>query len=194
MPSNNLPFPRGETYWGGDSTRVTSANITGLIGRVFEVNDASVPINNTTNGHGTNHPVFLRVCKNSSGGNLTRAKGVRFSTLGGGFGGIVAGAVATAGIYGEPIDDYYGTAENIIDKDLFYSVAGGPVDVKQATHAATVTALTVGDVVSWDAIGHIVNTGGAGSINIATAHEHVQATATGQFRRIFMGAQFSNRQ
>lgn len=194
MPNNNLPFPRGETYWSGDSDRVTSTNITGLIGRVFEVNDASVPINNTTNGHGTNQSVFLRVCKNSSGGNLTRAKGVKFSTLSGAFGGVVTAHVDTVNIYGEPLDDYYGSSENIIDKDLFYTVCGGPVDTKMATHAVTVTALTVGTVLSWDAKGHLVDTAGAGSINVAVAHEHVQATATGQFRRVFMGAQFSNRQ
>jgi len=192
--SNNLPFPRGQTYWGGDSTRVTSTNLTGLIGRVFEVNDAAVGVNDTTRGHGTNLKVKLRVCKNSSGGNLTRARGCKFATIGGAFGGIVTGAVDTANIYGEPIDDYYGAAANIIDKDLFYTVCEGPVDVKQATHAATVTAVLVGEVMSWDNQGHLVNTGGAGSINICVAHENIAGTATGTFKRVYMGAQFSNRQ
>lgn len=193
MPNNNLPFPRGSTYWGGDTSRVTSANITRLIGRVFEVNDREVGINDTTHGNGTSQTVKLRVCKNSSGGNLTRAKGVAFSTLSAAFGGVVTSALGTVSIYGEVIDDYHSTTESIISNDLFYTVVEGPVKTKMATHAVTITVLTVGTTMSFDAKGHLVDSV-AGAINIATAHEHVQGTATGQFRRVFIGGNFNNKQ
>lgn len=189
---SNLPFPRGSTYFGADSTRVTSTNVTGLIGREFLANDAQVGVNDTTHGNGTAFPIRLRVCQNNSGGNITRAKGVAFKTGSGGFGGVVSGALGTVSIYGEVIDDYYGTAENIISNDLFYTVTAGPVKTKMATHAVTITALTVGTVVSFDAQGHLVDSV-AGAINIGSAHEHVRGTATGQFRRIMVG-RFDNKQ
>lgn len=141
---NSLPFARGETCYGGDSTLITAADYDRLMGKVYRVMD-------TECDSGTGRAVYLRIVKNSSGGTLVGnafgGRGLRPAT--GETGRAVAGYVNAAGGFGHVMDSAYGT-NTVASNDLFYVIDRGPANVQVGA-----TNLTDSGVVVFDSAGYV---------------------------------------
>lgn len=182
---NSLPFPYGETYWGGDATLISSAVDSHLEGSEFEVADKR---------YGTNAKLRLRVVRNKSGGRLQSARGVRFTTASDGLGRKIAGYVATQGGLGFPVDDQLATS--VANNDLFYIITQGPVSCRAATATTAATALAVAQIVSFTT-GGLITKSAAGRRDLGTLSEPTAVTAgvTGNRRvRVQVGVPFASLQ
>ena len=157
----SLPFPRGETYFYGNTSAAIASGSTGpanrLVGREFLTNDSFRAVGK---GHGTGQKIRLKVLRNNSGGDLKRHRGgVRPSTAAGTANGdnLAAGYVNIVGGKGYVIDDAYDTGYNIADDDLFYVVIEGPCDVKHtSSHETSATDLDQGKAVWFNTYAQLV--------------------------------------
>ena len=181
---NDLPFPRGSTYFEGDSTLATSTEGVNLEGKVYEYDDhtASQGV-----GHGTGHRLRLRVIRNASGGNLTAGRGVFLRTASTAvFGSRALGHTFPAGGYGICVDDAYSTGYNIISNDLFYGVIAGPVRMRKSLRTAT---LTVREAVAFDTGGRLINCT-SNYFQLGVASETKTSQTTGSYTLVYVGSDY----
>src|SRR6187549_2691094 len=118
----SLPFERGNTYFEGDTNRITTTGTDHLLGLTFKVRD-------NYDGYGNSLEVekTLVVLRNGSSGSLTQGYGVRFATsTAKTTHRICKGRVIGQGAYGLAIDDAYSSSFVIRANDLFYAVLEGP--------------------------------------------------------------------
>lgn len=118
----NPPFPRGSTYFGGDSTLIDANVGSHLEGTewVFEDND---PASMTQR---TNRKVTCRIVRNKA---ATALLPKRLAALKDGQGGQIDGYARTTAARGYPIDEYL-PAAGVAVNDLCYIVVKGPAVVK----------------------------------------------------------------
>lgn len=120
---DGLPFPRGKTYGDGVLT-MTATLASALEGKLYRVAD-------TVNG--TGFDVVLRCVRNKKGSTITVARTfAQFAVAAAGEWGrkiAVTGSGCTADLPSSGIDDAYEVGFEILDKDLFYVVDEGPVQV-----------------------------------------------------------------
>lgn len=201
--SANLPFERGTTYWGGDSTRVTShASINSLLGRTYKVegnsqralsgkNPSEVTLMVVQNLLGRSYLV-----QNSTATTATDArgmKGLKFATgTGAKFNGQITSCVNAVGEYGVLPDDAY-SGTTIINKDLFYVVVEGPCRARIATGET----MTAGKAVHFNASGKIQNFAAASTTGtlqysrLGFAAQTVGAAATSKTSAlVYVGARY----
>jgi hypothetical protein len=144
--NENPPFPRGATYFGGDSTIVETVVSANLEGQEYEFEDED--FTNGTIGScplRSNRRVRCRVVRNSSGGTLAPKLLVALNASASsamGVAGQVSG-LAGAQAKGYPVDEWLTSA--VISNDLFYVVVDGYAKVTTAGSGSTTIA--VGGVV-----------------------------------------------
>jgi hypothetical protein len=144
---NNLPFPRGSTYWGGDSSLISASQMAYLEGRQYFTED-------TSSGGNSGARVKVRVVRNSHATLRIKAgRGCLFGATTEWVGRKVRGYTAAVTDFGMAADDALVTS--VAPGDLFYVVEEGPVKCAAATLTTGATALTVGANVSWGASGLI---------------------------------------
>lgn len=134
MFMENLPFPRGSTFYGNGTPNLTDVGAIALEGKEYLVQDSNV-------GDGT---VVLRVVRNVSGTALAAKRLVRFQS--GYEGRRVDGYGAVQNQWTYPVDDAYGS-QTIANNDLFYVVVRGPCLINSSLAGAD-TNWSVGDYVA----------------------------------------------
>lgn len=164
---NNLPFPRGSTYWEGDSQAISASEASHLEGATYVVNDER---------YGTARRLVLRVARNMGAVRLKASHGVRFGATSDYIGRKVRGYTASAGDLGMAVDDQLTTS--VAQYDLCYLVEEGPVLCAAGSLVTGTTALTANDVLSWGASGLLVP-GAAGRAAYGRGNETVTAGVTG---------------
>lgn len=107
---NDLPFARGSTYCGGDTTAIAALG-SALEGKVFETVDSV-----------TNLPVRLRVVKASAAITAPAGRGLGYTAAY--YGRRVTTFVAAAGDFGKIADPDLGS-QSIVSGDLFYVIDEG---------------------------------------------------------------------
>ncbi len=150
--NHELPFERGETYFQGDSSRLTTTGTDRMLGMRFVVREN---YDNAVNGSSLENEKELVIVRNGSSGSIYQGRAIRFNT------GtaktkhrICKGYVAAVGDYGLAIDDAYSSTYEIKPNDLFYAVLTGPN--KSLPAADTASARMRGGVaVRWDANGRV---------------------------------------
>lgn len=152
--NNVLPFARGETRFGGDSTLISASVDKHLEGQEFTVIDNQLPPNALSNRVPTNEEIILVIKRaanvSPANGNLSPRRGVFMSATEGKI-HTVRGHSGTAGMYALVVDDFY-DGQTIKPGDLFYCVKKGRVECKSAF---TAEAITAKDTMSFDARGQI---------------------------------------
>ena len=129
------PFPRGRTFYNGETIDTNDLGGVNLEGKEYKHED-------TVNGTGLY--VTLRVVRNVSGITLHPKRLVRYKT--GFFGRRVDGYTTTTNEQGYPIDDAY--VNGIANNDLFYVIVEGPCKIKNGTTQATTSVVTEKDPLS----------------------------------------------
>jgi hypothetical protein len=128
---NNLPFERGDTYWGigaGDAiTTAQSDSVQHLLGKEYVIEDPDYE----------GLSVTLKVVQYDGTGNLTATKHCVNYVDNGNYTKFTAMGVAAAGDFTHPLDHKYGGLV-IRDLDLCYVVTDGPCE---CTGGATVSAM-----------------------------------------------------
>lgn len=169
---NSLPFPRGETYWNGDSNLISASQATQLEGKTYMASD-------TTSGLASGSYVTLRVVRNKNSGRLggpgrPTGSGVRFGTTAGWLGTKVRGYTGALTDFGMAIDDAYTTS--VATGDLFYVVERGPAKCAFATKTTGSGTMASGDTVNWGASGLLYKT--ANSTALAHPYGEIQEAIT----------------
>jgi hypothetical protein len=142
----NMPFPLGQTYFGGDSTIVDVTVGTALEGQEFIIEDDD--LSNGTIGANVNRSARrrkVRVVRNMASATLNASEVAKVQlsgTVAGQIAGQVNGLVASAADKGFPVDEFLGAG--CLQYDLCYVVIDGLAKVK--TDSAGTTTLAVGDV------------------------------------------------
>jgi hypothetical protein len=184
MSCNNLPFPRGETYFNG--VNIDSNEASHLEGREYCVTD---------NQNGTGAEVRLRVVRATSDLALSNAanryRGVRFGATATWTGRKVRGFTAALGEFGLPIDDAY--VCDIKSGDLFYVVVSGPCKVRAGSSTTGAPAISANDNVCFTTAGRI-QAGGAGRVPFGMIDTAVSAGATGNaaIKLVWVGGPFAD--
>jgi len=143
----NMPFPLGQTYFGGDSTLIDVNAGTNLEGQEYSIEDDD--LSNGTIGANVNRSGRrrkVRVVRNVSAAALLAGQIAKMSitgTLKGNMVGQVTGLVASAADKGFPVDEFLGTNGCLVN-DMCYVVIDGLATVK--TDSAGTTTLVVGQV------------------------------------------------
>lgn len=182
---NNLPFPRGSTYWGGDASLISASQMAYLEGKTYLQEDA--------NGSGAY--VRLRVLRNSSGGRLKGGRGVQFGATADWLGRKVRGYTTGTVKIGMGVDDAY-SVTSVANGDLFYAVQEGPFKGAVATLTTGSTALLVGDTVAWGASGLLTKI--ANATAVAHPYGEMREAVThlvtgGRAAMVFVGGLFSDK-
>jgi hypothetical protein len=115
--SNDLPFERGSTYWGGDATLLTAAgtDANSLEGRVYETVD---PI--------SLKPQRLIVLKNTHSAAIAGGRGVRPAAAQ--LGKRTGDYVGTTGGFGYIVDpEYARLGVTVAVNDMYYGILDGNV-------------------------------------------------------------------
>lgn len=162
---NNLPFPYGGTYFGGDSNLISASEAAHLEGATYEVNDVAL---------GTARRLTLRVLRNKGSVRLKASFGVAFGATADWIGRKVRGYTASTGVLGMAVDDQLTTS--VAQNDLFYAVERGPALCRIGTLTTGTTALTNGSVVTWAANG-LITLSAAGRQDYGTSAEGSNITA-----------------
>lgn len=144
----NPPFARGETFYGPSET-IDTGNLGGvhLEGKVFTFED----VDPRSTGTGavsarTGRRVRCRVVRNMSGTTLYGKYLARRGVTAAKVMGYASGLVNTAGMSGDPIDEYLPSA-GVRNGDLFYVVEEGPAIVKTPLSAGAENVFAVGNTV-----------------------------------------------
>lgn len=147
--NSQLPFPRGDTFYGGggNGLTLTATMAAHLEGTIYEVPDTV---------HGLGGKVQLRIVRNDTGGAITAAN--KFCEMAAAAAGDYGRRVDTfpantAGAVCKPLDDAYAAGLSIPANDLFYVVEAGPCSVLVAgavttSAAGTAVATTTAGLVS----------------------------------------------
>ena len=187
---NNLPFPRGSTYWEGNSALVSASDATWLEGKTYDTED---------NQYGTGSYIRLRVLRSKSATRLIAGEGVRYGTTSGYWGTKIRGRTTVTTDYGIPVDDTYTTS--IAQNDLFYAVEEGPCKClasRGAAGAATASAtLTIGKSAVFGASGllNMAANATAEAHPVGVLGESVTSGVTGQRRAlVWVGSLFAEKQ
>jgi len=161
-----MPFARGDTYFGGDTTLASTNAGINLEGKTAIVKDS-------TTGRETE-----LVCLRNMGSALTEP-GRGAKAVSGFVGRRVSGLVDSVGAFGIMVDPAYGTTP-IAQYDLFWGIKSGFVEGGQVDG----TGIAIGAACHWDASGEL-KTGSpaaAGTCNIGRCVTTAAAdSATGSF-------------
>lgn len=120
----NPPFPRGGTFYDGDTIDANDLGGENLEGMEWVFQD----VDPNTGIARTERPVRCRVVRNTSGINLLPKRIGRFETGAGEYGSRVDGYTRTTAEEGYPIDEYL-PAAGVPNNDLFWIVVEGPAVV-----------------------------------------------------------------
>lgn len=155
----NLPFQRGQTYYGG--TVVDATAHADLEGREYVIVDDNQNANGGVGTNRTGREIRLRIVRNLSGAALLPRKLVLMKTDGAGnqYAGQVSGYTAATGDKGYAVDEYL-PAAGVVANDLFYVVIKGPAQC--ITDSAGTTNIPTGGVV-------VAGTGTAGNVVLQNA-------------------------
>lgn len=142
---NDLPFPRGKTYFGS-GTPVTTAGDSSydFEGREYLVDDVIYTPGSTYGQLRSRDKVTLRVVRNSSGFALLPKRLVAFMD-GTHWGRRVAGYTISHTQKGALVDEYL-PATGVADGDLFYVVMDGPATGTTNLASATSNIYTYGAI------------------------------------------------
>jgi len=135
MPSPNLPFKRGQTYYGGTPTGTDDGNA--LLGQEYTMIDDT---------YSTGREITLRVVKNSTGAS-TAVFGKTLALLNAQGTEIIGIARTDAARPVALIDEKLGTAGCLTD-DLCYVVVKGPALGKTQIAVADANVMAAGDLVN----------------------------------------------
>lgn len=144
----NMPFPLGQTYFGGDTTVIDPVVGASLEGQEYVIEDDN--LSNGTIGANVNRSGRrrkVRIVRNLNAAALLGGQIAKFSlagTLVGDIVGKVNGLVATAADKGAPVDEFLGV-NGCLQNDLCYVVIDGLAQVK--TDSAGTTTVAIGGVV-----------------------------------------------
>lgn len=159
---NNLPFPRGETMWNGDSAQISATGYSWLEGKTYKVEDDQ---------HGTGAMVTLRVVRQKNATRAIGSRGIRYGTTTGWLGRKSRGYAADKTAVNQAVDDKYFGVTTIAQNDLFYVVDSGPVKCLVGSLATGSTALTNGNVVAFGHGGGLLD-----KVTNATANQRPYGT------------------
>lgn len=185
---NNLPFPVGGTYFGGDTTLATATAAAHLEGKEFIANDDS---------SGQNSGVYkkLRVVRNMGSTRVVASKGYRFGATAGWEGRKIRGITTATTDFGMGADDALVTS--VVQYDLFYVHVEGPFKGQFATTTTTSGTIASGDTLNWGASGLLVKSANS----TALAHPYAMAqeaitngTTSNRKAAVWVGGQFANKQ
>lgn len=156
-----LPFPRGSTFAGGNSSLLATGDPAKIAGKIYEAPDEQ---------HNTGRPVKLRVVQVSAAVTAAR-KALRFSTTTNEFGAISPGYVNEDGQVGKALDDAYTVGATIPQYDYCYVVEAGPCDVNSAAALDTSgsSSSAAGSIITW-------GNGGVIKAVVASTGDHVAGT------------------
>ena len=183
---NSLPFPRGDTFFGGDANLISASLGVNLEGKEYEVNDIN----------GSGETQVLRVVRNKHASHRMQAMyGYRFGVTAGWNGKKIRGKTAAHGDLAFPLDQAYTTT--VAPNDLCYVVTEGPTRCKTSSATSAGTALTQFDYVSWGRAGTgSVNgcliPGAAGRFNLGQIDSTVAATTATFSAIVHIGGGFAD--
>ena len=142
--SENPPFDRGTTYFGGGTVSATEGEH--LCGKKFEFVDQT---------HKPGSVVTCMVVRAKAAITVARV-GVEFDTDAGEYDHLVNAICDTAGAYGWPIDDKLVVGSTIPANDLFYLVVDGPCQMlTSATSSNEAADLVAGGPVTMNGSGKL---------------------------------------
>lgn len=160
--SNNLPFPPGSTYFGGDANLISASVATQLEGKEYLANDDS-------SGLASGSYKKLRVVRNMSSTRLTKCLGVRYGATNGWVGRKIRGYTTATTDFGAGVDDALTTS--VAQYDLFYVHVGGPFKGQFSKPTTSTVAIASGDTLNWGADGLLKKTANS----TALAHPYAMA-------------------
>jgi len=173
--ANDLPFPRGETAYGGDTTLIAAADASAYTGITKKVNDAD-----------TGEEIELIALRNSSGGVLYPGYGYKPKA---GYIGRRVDTYPSANGFGYVLDYYYRTngVNSVADGDVAWFIKEGRVNGKTGANWADGNALVfAANGVMVPALASTT----AGAYVIARANEaktHASTATTGEFAICYVG-------
>lgn len=140
-PSENPPFPRGETFFGTSDTTDSSSGAQ-LEGREYFFRDSDPRAVGA--GDRTNRIVRCRIVRNMAAVTLFAKYCATFQATAGKFGQRIDGLVDVNGEECYPIDEYL-TSAGVRVNDLFYVVVEGPALVRTSLAGNSENVINVGD-------------------------------------------------
>lgn len=122
----NLPFPRGGTFFGGGTPSTTDGS-DNLEGKEYWCEDLDYSASSGVKPHRSGHLVRLRVVRNASGGALLPKQRVSFKATAGNYLiGQVDGKCNSTAQGATAVVDEFLPAAGVAANDLFYVVVEGP--------------------------------------------------------------------
>ena len=163
-----LPFPRGQTMWGGDADLISASDYAWLEGRTYKTEDTE---------HGSGQPVILRVVRNKGSRLPYPTGGVQYGVTANWLGRKVRGEADGETKVAQAPDDKYTTG--ITTNDLFYVLDAGPVRCLAGSLATGVTAMSAGQGVGFGLNGGLLLPSTGSERMYGTLNESVTTGTTG---------------